>query len=241
MNAEHSEASGMKVVPLASSTITYQGWDLFYEVGFDPFRVPGEEGEYQKVTDGDIIGEFAGRNCYLSHNKPNPSTAHNDDYLANILEIEHESILEHTSVSFYVSGVSRNLLLELERHRHISFSVVSTRYVSPGKMGTVIHPNTPVNMRADIRDLDTKARLLADNIFNECKRNGLDQKQSREVARQVLPGNTETKMVVTGNLRAWRYIVNLRAHSKADAEIQLFAAEILKGLKMVAPNSVQDL
>lgn len=226
----------MKVVTLASSIIHPDGWDLMHEFGFDPFS------NDEEVTDADIIGELAGRNCYESFGKPNPATASNKDYLKNtVVDLAHESILEHSTVTFYVSGVSRNLLLELERHRHISFSVISTRYVSPNKMGMILHPNTPVELRGDILEHDAAGRKLADRIYLRAKVAGLDQKQAREVGRQVLGGNTETKMVVSGNLRAWRYVINLRAHPKADAEIQQFAGALLYELKKVAPNSFQDM
>lgn len=42
----------------------------------------------------------------------------------------HRSVLEHISFTFEVSGVSRALLAQLSRHRHISLSVQSQRYVS---------------------------------------------------------------------------------------------------------------
>lgn len=230
----------LRVVPIASTIIQTEGWDLFHELGFNPFTIDHPDREDEFPSDLEILPEFAGRVCYESHHKPNPSTAANKDYLAHILEIGHESVLEHTSVSFYVSGVSRNLLLELERHRHLSFSVISTRYVSPSKMGTALHPNTPEDVIGDILDHDANGRRLADKIYLRSKVKGLEVKQAREVARQVLGGNTETKFVVTGNLRAWRYIINLRWHPKADKEIQNFAEEILHHLKSIAPNSMQD-
>lgn len=231
----------MRVVPIASTVIRPEGWTLFGELGFDPYSEPGANPFEIASLDPDILAEFAGRNCYQSFRKPNPATATNQAYLANTVdEQEHESILEHSSVTFYVSGVSRNLLLELERHRHISFSVISTRYVSPDKMGTVIHPNTPKDMIGRILDHDAETRRLADAIYLRAKANGLETKQAREVGRQVLAGNTETIVVVSGNLRAWRYIINLRWHPKADKEISLFAEEILKHLKVIAPNSVQS-
>lgn len=233
----------MRVIPIASTIIRPEGWDLFAELGFNPFT-QDERGYYndEEVTDPDILAEFAGRNCYQSFNRPNPKTASNKGYLKNTVDdLAHESILEHSSVTFFVDGVSRNLLLELERHRHISFSVISTRYVAPVEMGIVLHPNTPESVKTKIYKHDLEGRYLANQIFNVCKEEeGLDTKQSREVARQVLGGNTETKMVVTGNLRAWRYIVNLRWHPKADKEIHDFAEEILRQLKIVAPNSVQS-
>jgi len=225
----------MRVIPIAWTMIHAQN-ELFRELGFDvnDLIIEGEK-------DLDILGEFSGRNCYESFHKPNPSTASNEDYLANILRTEHESVLEHSSVTFYSDGISRNLLLELERHRHISFSVVSTRYVPAEKFKSVIHPNTPDELRDDVKWLDSKSHLLARVIYDDCIAQGMPNKKAREVARQVLPGNTETRIVVTGNLRAWRYIVKLRYTEHADEEIRQFAGEILRQLKQLAPNSVQDL
>lgn len=233
----------MRVVPIASTMIRPEGWDLFAELGFNPYLIP----EIEKLDgniyaeDIDILPEFAGRNCYQSFPKPNPATAKNSDYLKNtVVDLQHESILEHSSVTFFARGISRNLLLELERHRHISFSVISTRYVPPTMMGTAIHPNTPRDMVGRILDHDAETRKLAESIYLRSRVTGLEVKEAREVARQVLAGNTETIIVVTGNLRAWRYIINLRWHPKADKEIHNFAEEILKHLKDIAPNSVQD-
>lgn len=44
----------------------------------------------------------------------------------------HHSILEHISFTFKVTGVSRALLAQLSRHRHISLSVASQRYIPMG-------------------------------------------------------------------------------------------------------------
>lgn len=235
----------MRVVPIASTVIRPEGWNLFQELGFDPYSEPEANPFEIASSDMEILPEFAGRTCYQSFPKPNPATATNKAYLANTVdEQEHESILEHSSVSFYVSGVSRNLLLELERHRHLSFSVISTRYVSPDKMGFALHPNTPEGEGGIIEDTLEEyclhSKKLAASLYDYCRKQGMEVKQAREVARQVLPGNLETKFVVTGNLRAWRYVIRLRWHPKADKEIQNFAAEVLRHLKNIAPNSVQN-
>ena len=78
---------------------------------------------------GQALAEFAGRACYESWHKPNPATATNAGYLRHILEVGHLSVLEHGSVTLYLRGVSRSLTHELVRHRHLSFSQLSQRYV----------------------------------------------------------------------------------------------------------------
>src|SRR4051794_31644263 len=69
---------------------------------------------------GQALAEFAGRACYQSWGKPNPATATNAGYLRHILEVGHLSVLEHGTVSFYLTGISRSLTHELIRHRHFS-------------------------------------------------------------------------------------------------------------------------
>ena len=56
------------------------------------------------VDGGQALAEFAGRACYQSWSKPNPATASNAGYLRHILEVGHLSVLEHGTVSMYLSG-----------------------------------------------------------------------------------------------------------------------------------------
>jgi thymidylate synthase (FAD) len=51
----------------------------------------------------------------------------------------------------------------------------------------------------------------------------------------------ETKIVMTGNLRAYRDILKKRHHVAADREIQALASEILRQLREIAPNSFMDI
>lgn len=197
-------------------------------------------------TDPDELGEISGRLCYLSWNRPNPKTATNEGYLANILDHGHYSVLEHASVTLYVEGVSRALLLELERHRFLSFSVVSQRYVDQGHVGNFPFVDHPV-----LSDLDTglvtevqnrvyDGRALYDSIVNDLAAKGHDRKAARGAARLVLEEGTTLRMFVTANLRAWRDIIQKRNSEHADQEIREFAQEVLKIVKEYAPNSFSD-
>jgi thymidylate synthase (FAD) len=70
---------------------------------------------------------------------------------------------------------------------------------------------------------------------------GYKRKQAREAARAVLPNMTDSPMVVTGNIRAWRDVLSKRYHIAADREIQQFAKQVLGHLRVLAPSSVQDI
>jgi thymidylate synthase (FAD) len=68
----------------------------------------------------------------------------------------------------------------------------------------------------------------------------LRRKQARQAARAVLPNATETRIVVTGNYRAWRHFIAMRATEHADVEIRAVAVECLRLLQKAAPNVFED-
>src|SRR3954453_14576003 len=70
-----------------------------------PADVPWET----DVDGGQALAEFAGRACYQSWKKPNPATATNAGYLRHILEVGPLSVLEHGTVTMYLTGISRSL------------------------------------------------------------------------------------------------------------------------------------
>jgi thymidylate synthase (FAD) len=68
----------------------------------------------------------------------------------------------------------------------------------------------------------------------------LRRKQARQAARAVLPNATETRIVVTGNYRAWRHFIAMRASEHADVEIRELAVECLRQLQKAAANVFED-
>lgn len=189
----------------------------------------------------DDLHEFAGRSCYQSWSLPNPKTADNEGYMANIIAQGHGSVMEHGSVTFYLEGVSRSLTHELIRHRHLSFSELSQRYVDIEELEIVTPPALRglIDLNGIAATIGTKLEYA--RLVKALMKKGYKRKQAREAARAVIPGGIETKMVVTGNIRAWRDVLGKRHHEAADAEIQELARTILGHLRYLAPNSVQDI
>lgn len=66
------------------------------------------------------------------------------------------------------------------------------------------------------------------------------RKMAREAARSVLPNATEVKIVVSGNVRAWRTMLELRLGEGAEQEIRRVAAAALKVLRQEAPALFGD-
>lgn len=198
---------------------------------------------------GPALVEFAGRACYQSWSKPNPKTATNAGYLRHIIDVGHFSVLEHASVSFYITGISRSCTHELIRHRHFSYSQLSQRYVPEKDSRVVVPPGMEDD--ADLRHILTEAADAARATYSELlakleakfadQPNAiLRRKQARQAARAVLPNATETRIVVTGNYRAWRHFIAMRASEHADVEIRRLAIECLRQLAAVAPAVFAD-
>src|SRR5436190_2120186 len=211
---------------------------------------PPEDVPWSTDADGgEALAEFAGRACYRSWAKPNPSTATNAGYLNHILEVGHLSVLEHGSVSFYLSGVSRSLTHELIRHRHFSYSQLSQRYV-PERNAAMVEPEVIAEdpelhalfLEASEAALTSYTKLLEglEKKFADVENVTARRKQARQAARSVLPNATETRIVVTGNYRAMRHFVAMRASEHADVEIRELAVECLRQLQRVAPNVFAD-
>ena len=66
------------------------------------------------------------------------------------------------------------------------------------------------------------------------------RKMAREAARSVLPNGTETKIVVSGNVRAWRTMLELRLGEGAEREIRRLAVRVLETLRKEAPRFFAD-
>ena len=211
---------------------------------------PPEDVPWDTDADGgQALAEFAGRACYEAWDKPNPATATNQGYLRHVLEVGHLAVLEHATVTMYLTGVSRAVAHELVRHRHFSFSQLSPRHV-PGRDAAVVEP------AAIAEDPELHERFLAatdaalaaygdlldglEQRIADVPNATLRRRQARQAARSVLPVGLETRIVVTGNYRAWRHFVAMRASEHADVEIRELAIACLRELRRVAGNVFDD-
>src|SRR3954470_6740010 len=199
-------------------------------------------------TDGERLAEFAGRLCYMSQRNPAGRTT--ADSLENIKRQGHGSVLEHASYSLLLEGVSRSLTHELVRHRAgTAMSQLSQRYVDESDAAFVVPPaiagdellegawrtqiesaqSTYVSLVAQLME---RYGWVADKVHR--------RKMAREAARGVLPNSTETKIVVTGNARAWRTMLELRSSEGAELEIRRLAVMVLRVLQQEAPAFFSD-
>lgn len=225
-----------EVVLLAYSVLTAAAYDIL-----DPnYELVCSE---DLTTSADHLAELAGRECYQSFNRPNPATEKNADYVANIIRQNHTSVLAHASFTFRFTDVSRTLTHELIRSRFLAFSELSQRYVDMGESYTVVPPLWQHTHReaGEIAEHHAAAVALYNQLVDRAIGQGVPRKEARQAARCVLPGGADTKIVVSGNVRAWRDFVAQRNTKHADPEIREVSREVLRVLAEYAPNSVADL
>lgn len=199
-------------------------------------------------TDGERLAEYAGRLCYMSQRNPAKRTTH--EYLQNIKKQAHGSVLEHANYTVLLEGISRSLTHELVRHRAgFAYSQLSQRYVDESVADFVVPPaiigdealegawkaqmeSAQRTYVALVEQLMERYAWVSDRVHR--------RKMAREAARGVLPNSTETKIVVTANVRAWRSTLELRAGEGAEQEIRRLAVELLRTLQREAPALFDD-
>jgi thymidylate synthase (FAD) len=216
--------------------------------------------ESDSEVPGEVVAEFAGRLCYLSFgedagmeggHKTIPGRTTNEAYLANILQVKHGSVLEHAVWTLLLEGISRSLTHELIRHRAgFGFSQLSQRYVDESNIAFVLPPEIEEESStfrvwegACEQALAAYRALLAD-VSDRVGDSGpatMRKKRARQAARSVLPNCAETKIVVTGNARAWRHFTEMRGSASADVEIRRLAGAVLRVLQAEAPHIFGDM
>lgn len=197
--------------------------------------------ESNSSTNAEDLTEFAGRSCYQSFDRPNPNTERPHDYIMNIIKQKHFSVLEHASATFYIQGVSRNLTHELIRHRHLSFSQLSQRFCDESERDFVMPlALNGFDIDTDQSNIVSESNRMYKEVFDLLTEFGYKRKQAREAARYFLLSGTETKIVVTGNHRAWREFLDKRLSPHADREIRALAEHILALLHPLAPSMYEE-
>lgn len=222
-----------------------------------PFDLVGEYGEDAREK---AIALTAIRTCY-SPLKPteivakegakyfgntasdNEGGTEADRLFRHITRSGHTSTLEHITYTFAVEGVSRALLAQLTRHRHLSFSVQSQRYVRMGSADKIggfdyVTPDSLEGKAYSPLACDTaelvyeRAMEHAQMYYDLLRKAGVPA----EDARMVLPNAAMCNLVMTGNLRTFLdFYAKRRPGNGAQAEIAQLAVSIRDEITKVDP------
>ncbi|MCK9578613.1 FAD-dependent thymidylate synthase [bacterium] len=179
--------------------------------------------------------ELCGRTCYQSYSKITEDSS--SRFIRMILENEHESVLEHASATFRISGISRAMTHQLVRHRLASYSQKSQRYCKEEQFEYVMPPSIE-------KHKNKLPKAIYKNIIEDMQyayRHLIDCGVPKEDARFILPNACTTEIVMTANFRNWRHIIKMRCSKHAQWEIRDVMCEVLKVLYSKAPSVFRDL
>ncbi len=174
--------------------------------------------------------EHAGRVCYRSESKGDPAS-----FIRARIREGHESIIEHASATFEVSGISRVCSHQLVRHRIASYSQESQRYVSMDNPEWVL-PASIARDEEALRIWEEFAEKVKET-YRALRARGI----AKEDARFVLPNATATRIVVTMNFRELRHFFRVRISPQAQWEIRELAVRMLEIIYPYAPAVFGDL
>ena len=183
------------------------------------------------TPDPERVIEAAARTCYQSRDRMDTDEA--GSLLPKLLAAGHESPFEHASATFLISGCSRAMSHQLVRHRMMSVSQKSQRYVSEKGFAYVVPPSVPEEHAEDFhRDMNA-----IQSMYRKWKDRGLRS----EDARFVLPNACATELVISANFREFRHIFRLRCSRHAQWEIREACLMMLEALHQRAPGVFADI
>lgn len=166
------------------------------------------------------------RTCYSADSPINIYESTDDKekmlkLIERVISSGHYSTIEHIQVSFAISNVSRACTHQLVRHRHMSFSQKSQRYVKEkGQFAFIIPPTILKN-----EELKNKFVAFMGKI-SEQYQEFIDAGIPAEDARAILPNATASSMVASLNLREMIHLANLRLCTRAQYEIRLLVKKM---------------
>ncbi len=200
-----------------------------------------------EAREAEEVIEAAGRVCYMSFGS-NQSDRSNFRYIRNLIEMGHESVLEHVNWSFVITGITRALSHQLVRHRvGFAFSQLSQQYHDESDAEFAMPVEIEGNPGAEAawnRAISTAKEayleiLQALSQEAEASIGAMNRRELRRAirsaARSVLPGCTETTLFMTANARALRHFFTVRGGIPGDREMRDVAVELFRAVTKEAP------
>ena len=184
--------------------------------------------------------EYAGRNCYRSHDKMSDNS--HEKFISSLIKRGHGSPLEFEDMTVEIV-TSRDVLAEITRHRLASFAVQSQRYVLDDKDGDIEFIKPDYYIPAESLSLDAKKWCASrrweqsvQNAENDYKYQIHECDMTPQDARKLLPNSTKTIIVMKANIREWLHIFELRNSSAAYPEMRTMISMIINEFQRLYPG-----
>jgi thymidylate synthase (FAD) len=209
-------------------------------IGAGDYKIPDDNA----CSDPALLIALAAKRCYMSFQEglnPNVTRIRKDmvEYIDNILASGHGSVLEHSVYTFAIEGCSRVFTAEMNRHRAgWAISEGSLRFIRFDKDIPWWMPVSLVAQGVDDEDLVHRkqrsedvfhrafrqmqvnyAELLDIWTMNSAHHNFHYKKIVTSCLRRIIGMGVATGGVWTGNIRALRHVITMRAHEAAEEEI----------------------
>lgn len=163
------------------------------------------------------------------------------EFLRILLSKKHLSVFEHATLTYYIGGISRPCSLQLARHRFISRTEMSQRYVAAKRLlgeGTINYLKRVCVLPTTFNNETGKA-LYYRALMTQLERyhRAVETGMKLEDARGLLPEATKTQMYITLNLRTLFELMQKRAfNSNAQQEIR----ELVMSMWNALPEELKD-
>lgn len=162
-----------------------------------------------------------------------------------LIKNKHWSPFEHSSITFEIT-TSKAIAIQLLRHRSFTFQEFSQRYAKVTDMEPMeIRQQAEKNRQSSTDVFDP---LIPDTyglfegqpvpasqmieqvikIIQHTYNHLIDANVAKECARFILPMTTQTVLYMTGTVRSWIHLLDIRDDAHAQKEVQLIAKEIKK-------------
>lgn len=227
--------------------------DEFYRFIYKDLAIQPNRFRPTANSNAEILIEMMGRLCYRSFSEEanaNLTRVRKDssEYLQNIIQQGHGSVLEHAYFSFIFSGVSRVFTHELVRHRvGVAISQESLRYVRISF--TEENCYIPIAIRENEEALDLYISAVKNMYENYKKIEGLfdfskmsfsEKKKITSALRRLLPEGHLTTIGWTANIRTLRHVIELRTSVHAEEEIRNVFRDVYYVMRQKCPNLFFD-
>lgn len=223
--------------------------DFLDSIGATDWHVPSDV-----KSDGELLVEIAGRTCYKSFGtelNKNLTRTRNDhhEYIGNILNTKHGSVLEHATTSVGFVDVSRIFTHELVRHRAgCAYSQESMRFVRLEDVGmyipSCIQGTYDLDAELKFREAAESAERYYIELTKILIKDDMPFTKKKEITsaiRRIAPSGHATNIVVTANHRAWRHLFELRTARGVEEEIGVVMGALGQQFRNKYPAFYQDM
>ncbi len=158
-----------------------------------------------------------------------------------LIKKRHWSPFEHNYMTLEIV-TSRAIGVQLLRHRSFTFQEFSQRYAEVVDIEPIELRKQAIKNRQSSEEnighmkflkipgvfsLDSMDERVKEHISNTLKlyKELINNNVAKECARFILPMSTQTTLHMTGNIRSWIHMLQIRDDSHAQKEVQLIAKE----------------